>query len=117
MQIKCEGREILTNIRPLRYAGSVHLLAELWLIIIHVLEFNDELCFWLQLQTCLFVDHCGFELVKSLFLTVQAPSGVQEPFALINDKDGAGPLARENVLDRAVVRILVRLELQKDPNM
>lgn len=92
-------RAALTDIRPLRYTAGVNLFAELRLIIVDVVEFDDELSLWLQLLTCPFVDHCGFEDIKSLLLTIQAASGVQVTVTLINDKDGAGPLARQNVLD------------------
>lgn len=91
--------KVLTYIRSLRYTTSVNLLSELRLVIIDVVEFDDELSLWLQLLTCPFVDHSGSEDIKSLFLPVQAAGGVQVAIILVYDKDGAGPLAREDVLD------------------
>lgn len=86
-------KAVLTDIRPLRYAAGVNFFAELRLIIVDVMEFDGELGLWLQLLTCPFVNHCGFEDVKSLLLTIQAASGVQVTVILIDDKDGASPLA------------------------
>lgn len=90
--------EVLTNIRPLRNAGSVHLFAELWFVVIDVVEFDDELGLWLQFLTRPLVDHCGFEDIKGLLLSIKAARGVQIAVILIDDKDGASPLARKNVL-------------------
>lgn len=92
-------RVVLTNIRPLRYTASVNFFAELRLIIVDVVEFDDELGLRFQLLTCPFVDHCSFEGIKSLLLTIEAASGMQVTVILIDDKDGAGPLARQNILD------------------
>lgn len=89
----------LTNKRPLRYAASVKLFAELRLIIVDVVEFDSELGLRLQLLTRPFVDHCGSEDIKSLFLTIQTAGGVQVAIILVDDKDGAGPLARQNIFD------------------
>ena len=63
------------------------------------MELDGELCLWLQLLTRPFVDHCGLEDIKSLLLAVQAASCVQVTIILIEDEEGAGPLAGQNVLD------------------
>lgn len=89
----------LTDVRPLRYTASVNFFAELRLVIVDVVEFDGELGLGLQLLTCSFVDHCGSEDIKSLLLTIQAASGMQVTVILINDKDGTGTLAGQNILD------------------
>lgn len=89
----------LTDIRPLRYTASVNVFAELRLIIIDVMEFDGELSLWLQLLTCPFVNHCGLEDIKSFLFPIQAASGMQVTIILIDDKDGAGPLTGQNILD------------------
>ncbi len=83
----------LTDVRPLGYAASVNLFAELRLVIVDVMEFDGELCLGLKLLPCPFVDHCGLKDIKSLLLAIQAASGVQVAVILIDDKDGAGALA------------------------
>lgn len=100
-------RNTLTYIRPLRYAASVDLFAKLRLVVIDVVEFDGELSFWLQFLACALVDHGGPEDVKRLLFTIQASSGVQVAIILVDDKDGAGPLTREDVLDYTIAVVLV----------
>lgn len=101
---------MLTDIGPLGYTADVHLLAELRLVVIDVMEFDDELGLRLQSPACLFAYHCGSEDVRSLLLAVQAPSGVQIAIIFVDDKDGASAFARQDVPHFAIV--LVGLELQ-----
>lgn len=101
---------VLTDIGPLRHTADVHLLAELRLVVIDVVELDDELGLGLQSAARLFAHHRGSEDVQSLLLAVQAASGVQVAIILVDDKDGAGAFARQDVPNFAVV--LVGLELQ-----
>lgn len=110
----CNDKVCLTDIRPLRHTPSVNFFAELGLVIVDVVELDGEVGLRLQLLPRPFVDHRGFEDVKGLLLAIQAAGGVQVAVILIDDKNGAGPLARQNVLDQAVAAVLVRLELQVD---
>lgn len=100
-------RAILTDVRPLRHTPAVNLFAELRLVIVDVVEFDGELGLGLQLLTRPFVHHRGFEDIKSLFLAIQAASGMQVTVILINDEDGACPLTRQNILDYAISVVLV----------
>lgn len=103
---------MLTDIRPLGYTADVHFLAELRLVVVDVVEFDDKLSLRLQSSACLFAYHCGSEDVRSLLLTVQAASGVQIAIILVDDKDSASAFARQDVPYLAFV--LVRLELQME---
>lgn len=103
---------MLTDVGPLGHAADVHLLAELRLVVVDVVEFDDELGLGFQFLARLFVHHCGSEDVERLFLAVQAASGLQIAVILVEDKDGAGAFARQDVQHVAVVLVLVGLELQ-----
>lgn len=114
MQMGCGGRSVLTDVRALRYGSRVHLLTEVRLVIVDVMELDDELRLRLQLLARPLVDHCGFEDVKGLLLPIQAAGGVEIPVALIDDEYAACSLTRQNILDQAVAVVLVGLELQMD---
>lgn len=106
-------KALLTDVGPLGYAAPVNLLTEMRLVIVDVVEFDRELRLWLQLLTCQFVDHGGPQDIKSLLLPIQAAGGVQVAIIHVNDKNGAGPLARENIPHQSIVVVLVRLELHR----
>lgn len=104
---KSSTTAVLTNIGPLWYTACVNFFAELRLVIVDIMEFDGKLSLWLQLLTCLLVDNCGFEDVKRLLLTIQALDGMQVTIILINDKDAAGTVTRQNILNQTVAMVLV----------
>lgn len=105
-------RLLLTNVGHLGHPGVVGPVQEFRRIVVDVLHLDDELGGRLQR----FVGVPGHRLrrqrVLSLLLAVQRLGGVDVARVVIDDEDGSRALARQDVLDVAVARVHVGVELR-----
>jgi len=76
-------------------------------IVVNVLDFDDELGRRLQGLVRVGVDDLGRQSVLGLLLAVQPLHGVNVAREFIDGEDGAGALARKDVLDVLAAHIQV----------
>jgi len=104
---------LLTQLRHLGHRGIEGPAGEGGRVVVDVLHFDDELRLGLQRLLRVAVQRLGVQHVVRLALAVQALDGVNVARHLVDDEDGAGSVAAQDVADGAVAFVRVRVELQK----
>lgn len=89
-------------------------MQELWRVVVDVLDFDDELGRRFQRLVGLPVHCLGRQCVLGLLLAVQGLGGVDVARLVVDDEDGSGSFTGQDVLDVAVARVHVRVELSKE---
>lgn len=103
----------LTNIGHLGHSGVVRPVQELGRVVVDVLDLDDELGWRFQRLVGIPVHRLGRQRVLGLLLAVQGLGGVDVARLVVDDEDGSGSFPGQNVLDVAVARVHVRVELSK----
>lgn len=104
----------LTNIGHLGHPGVVRPMQELWWVVVDVLDLDDKLGRRFQRLVGLPVHRLGGQRVLGLLLAVQGLGGVDVARLVVDDEDGSGSFPGQDVLDVAIARVDVRVELSKE---
>ena len=102
----------LTHGGHLGHGGAVRSFRELRRVVVDVLHLDDELGRGLQRLVRVGVGDLGGERVLSLLLAVQPLHGMDVPRHLVDGEDGAGPFARQHVLNPLAAHVQVGVELE-----
>lgn len=89
-------------------------MQELWWVVIDVLDLDDELGRRFQRLVGLPVHRLCCQRVLGLLLAVQGLGGVNVARLVVDNEDSSGSFPRQDVLDVAVTRVHVRVELSEE---
>lgn len=98
---------------PLSHLGRVGAIQELWLVVIDILDFDDELGLRFHQTVGVPVPGLGPEGVVGLLFPIQPSGGVNVPCALIDAENRRSAFTGQDVSHLAVTFIHIRVELQK----
>lgn len=104
---------LLTNYWHFRNTSSIKFFWKCWFIVINVMDFDNELRFWLHWPESSSVNSLGTQGVKGFLFSVNSSSGMNVTCFLVNNKKSTSPISWQNVLERPISLVLVRMKLKK----